>query len=65
MRLHSAFEQQKGSGLDFSSAKAPKPEKSESGPFHKNMVRKVYTAKISGPYQLFNAVAIGPDPFFL
>ena len=22
-------------------------------PFHESMVRKVYTAKISGPYQLF------------
>ena len=30
-------------------------------PFHKNMVRKVYTAKISGPYQLFH----GSGPIFL
>ena len=29
-------------------------------PFNANMVRKVYTVKISGPYQLF----FGPDPFF-
>ena len=37
---------------------APKPEKRESDPFHENMVRRVYTAKISGPYQLF----YGPVP---
>ena len=36
----------------FGFAMAPKPEKSESDPFHENMVRNVYTAKISGPYQL-------------
>ena len=29
-------------------------------PFHANMAQKVYTAKISGPYQLF----LGLDPFF-
>ena len=28
-------------------------KKASPDPFHENMVRKVYTAKISGPYQLF------------
>ena len=64
MRLHSAFEQQKGSGHVFFfgfgaiAAYGPKTRKSESDPFHENMVQKVYTAKISGPYQLF----YGPGP---
>ena len=39
---------------------APKPKKASPDPFHENMVRKVYTTKISGPYQLF----MGPGPFF-
>ena len=38
----------------------PKPEKASPDPFHENMVRKVYTAKISGPYQLF----YGSGPIF-
>ena len=29
-------------------------KKASPDPFHRNMVRKVYTAKISGPYQLFH-----------
>ena len=28
-------------------------KKASPDPFHESMVRKVYTAKISGPYQLF------------
>ena len=56
------FEQQKGSGLVFFSALLwPQNQKKVSpDPFHANIVRKVYTVKISGPYQLF----FGPDPFF-
>ena len=59
MRLHSAFEQQKGSGLVFggfwghSRLWPPNQKKASLDPFHENMVRKVYMAKISGPYQLF------------
>ena len=34
--------------------------KSSPDPFHENMVRKVYAAKISGPYQLFS----GSGPIF-
>ena len=37
----------------FGFAMAPKSEKTSPDPFHENMVQKVYTAKISGPYQLF------------
>ena len=37
-----------------------KKKKSSPDPFHKNMVRKVYAAKISGPYQLF----YGSGPIF-
>ena len=36
------------------------PEKASPDPFHESMVRKVYTAKISGPYQLFH----GCGPIF-
>ena len=54
------FEQQKGSGLVFFFEKRKKKKKVSPNPFHANMVRKVYTVKISGPYQLF----FGPDPFF-
>ena len=60
MRLHSAFEQRKGSGLVFffrfgpiAAYGPPNQEKASPDPFHENMVRKVYTEKISGPYQLF------------
>ena len=59
MRLHSAFKQQKGSGLVFggfwghSRLWPPNQKKASLDPFHENMVRKVYMAKISGPYQLF------------
>ena len=35
--------------------------KRESDPYHENMVRKVYTAKICGPPSNF---LMGPDPFF-
>ena len=58
MRLHCTFEQQKGPGLIFFSfgaiaAYGPKTRKKPSlDPFHENMVWKVYTAKISGAYQL-------------
>ena len=65
MRLHSAFEQQKGSGHVFffwfwgHSRLWPQNQKKASRiHFNENMVRKVYTAKISGPYQLF----YGPRP---
>ena len=37
-----------------------RPQNQNLDPLHANMERKVYTAKISGPYQLF----WGPDPFF-
>ena len=67
MRLHSIFEQQKGSGLVFffrfwghRRLWSQNQKKVSPDPFHANVVRKVYTAKISGPYQLF----LGPDPFF-
>ena len=39
---------------------APKPEKSESDPYRENMVRNVYRAEISGPYQL----SYGSGPIF-
>ena len=67
MRSHSAFDQEKGSGLVFfrfwgHSRLWPQNQKKVSpDPFHKNMVRKVYTAKISGPYQLF----YGSGPIFV
>ena len=35
-------------------------KKASPDPFHENMVRNVYTAKISGPYQLF----YGSGPIF-
>ena len=35
-------------------------KKASPDPFHESMVRKVYTAKISGPYQLFQ----GCGPIF-
>ena len=35
-------------------------EKVSPDPLYANMVQKVYTVKISGPYQL----SLGPDPFF-
>ena len=41
---------------------APKQEKESLDPFHENMVRKVYTAKISGPYHNF---FMGPGARFL
>ena len=59
IRLLSAFEQQKEAGLVFFRFWShcclwPQNQKKASpDPFHENMVRKVYTAKISGPYQLF------------
>ena len=41
-------------GFGAIAAYGPKTRKKASpDPFHENMVRKVYTAKISGPYQLF------------
>ena len=41
----------------------PKSQKKSSpDPFHENVVRKVYAAKISGPYQLF--YGSGPIFFF-
>ena len=66
MRLHSAFEQRKGSGLVFfffpfwahSRLWPQNQKKASSDPFHENMIRKLYTAKISGPYQLF--YGLGP-----
>ena len=68
MRSHSAFDQEKGSGLVFffrfcghSRLWPQNKKKASPDPFHKNMVRKVYTAKISGPYQLF----YGSGPIFL
>ena len=76
MRLHSAFEQQKGSGLVFggfwghSRLRPPNQKKASLDPFHENMVRKVYMAKISGPYQLFYGTLFflwykwGLSPFF-
>ena len=36
-------------------------KKASSDPFHENMIRKLYTAKISGPYQLF--YGLGPICF--
>ena len=66
--LHSAFEQLKGSALvlffgfcGHSRLLPPKPEKKRVRiHFMKNTVRKVYTAKISAPYQLF----FGSGPIF-
>ena len=67
MRLHGAFEQQKGSGLAFffrfwgHSRLWPQNQKKVSpDPFHEHMVRKVYAAKISCSYQLF----YGSGPIF-
>ena len=68
MRLNSVFEQQKRSGVVFffrfwghSPAYGQKTRiKSSPDPFHENMVRKVYAAKKSGPYQLFS----GSGPIF-
>ena len=62
MHLHGAFEQQKGSRFVFFPVLLwPQNQKKTSpDPFHENMVQKVYTAKISGPYKIF----MGPDPFF-
>ena len=57
MRLHSAFEQRKGSGLVFFFRFGAIPA---YDPFHENMVRKVYTEKISGRTNF----SMGPDPFF-
>ena len=68
MRLHSVFEQQKGSELVFSrfwghSRLWPQNlKKASPDTFRENMIRKVYTAKISGPYQLF--YGSGPIFFF-
>ena len=62
MRLHGAFELQKGSGLVFFfygfgviAAYGPKTRKKRVRIhfMHEHMVRKVYTAKISCSYQLF------------
>ena len=58
MRLHNVFEQQKESGLVFFRFWGhrrlwPQNQKVSPDPFHANMVREVYTAKISCPYQLF------------
>jgi len=66
MSLHSAFEQRKGSGLvffpvwDHSRLWPQNQKKASPDPFHENMVRKVYTAKIPGPYQVF----YGSGPIF-
>ena len=77
MRLHSAFKQQKGSGLVFggfwghSRLWPPNQKKASLDPFHENMVRKVYMAKISGPYRLFYGTLFflwykwGLSPLFL
>ena len=62
MRLQGAFGQQKGSRLVFFGFGAIVNQKKASpDPFHESMVRKVYTAKISGPYQLLLWVR---TPFF-
>ena len=69
VRNEDAFTQRfgtKGSGLVFfrfggHSRLWPQNQKKASpDPFHENMVRKVYTAKISGLYQLF----YGSGPIF-
>jgi len=55
---HSDFEQQKGSRLvvfwfwGHSRLWPQTKKKASPDPFYENMVRKVYTAKVSGPYQL-------------
>ena len=65
MRLQGAFGQQKGSRLVFFGFGAVVNQKKASpDPFHESMVRKVYTAKISGPYQLFLRVLFLLGPFF-
>ena len=66
MRLHRALNSKKGPDSFFFRFWGhrrlwPQNQKKVSpDPFHANMVRKVYTVKIIGPYQLF----FGPDAFF-
>ena len=62
MHLHYTFEQKKGSELIFCGSEAMPQNQKKPSPdlFHENMVWKVYTAKISGAYQLF----YGSGPIF-